>query len=104
MPSSVGYDHYACPIPPFTKNRKQSMGIDESSRPKTNAIISSAPLPGVLPHHRADGLVTLENVPDSSAPANELPLLTAHLSLSSAQSSFQKRMLCSRSGSAPLGT
>lgn len=57
------------------------------------------------PHHRADdGLVKLEYVPDSSPLANEVSLLTAHLFLSSAQSLFQKRMLCSRSGSAPLGT
>lgn len=67
--------------------------------------MQSLPLPrNPFPHHRADGLVRLEKVPDSSPLAKEEPLLAAHLSLSSAQSLFQKRMLCSSSGSAPLGT
>lgn len=64
----------------------------------------SLPLVSPQPHHRPVGLVKLETVPDSSPLAKEAPLLAAHLSLSSAQSLFQKRMLCSSSGSAPLGT
>lgn len=103
MYAALVYSQPLClPFPTSIEKQRNpwvSMNFHSLNQHKRTSLFLKSP-----PHHRRVGLVRLEKEPDSSPPAKEVPLLAAHLSLSSAQSLFQKRMLCSRSGSAPLGT